>query len=144
MNIKNHHHVIVGGLLIQNGRALIVRRSESEKFMPGFYDLPGGGLKPGEKPEDGLIRTYQEETYIHINPIRPYYAFMWESDQLIKHCIQIDYLIETKVKGEEVRLDAEHNAYRWLLPNEINALKMAEELKLSLRRGFEIAKSWKI
>lgn len=143
-HLKHHHHVIVGGLLIQNNKALIVRRSVEEDFMPGSYDLPGGGLKAGEKPEEGLMRTYFEETSIAIQPLVPYYAFMWESDQLIKHCIQIDYLIKPAKKGLEIKLDAEHSAYRWLMASEIPGLKMADELKLSLNRGFELAKQWNI
>ncbi|MDP9475705.1 MAG: NUDIX domain-containing protein [Actinomycetota bacterium] len=49
----------VGAVIVENGKALVtVRAREPEK---GRLDLPGGFLKVGEHPADGLVREIREE-----------------------------------------------------------------------------------
>ena len=48
--------VLVGGLIFKNGKILLLKRTETKKFLPGYYDLPGGKVEPGEDPNHALIR----------------------------------------------------------------------------------------
>jgi 8-oxo-dGTP pyrophosphatase MutT (NUDIX family) len=41
---------------------LVVRR-----WLGGGWSLPGGGLHPGESPENGAIRELREETGVEVN-----------------------------------------------------------------------------
>lgn len=47
----------VCGIIIQNGSVLLVRDYDSSQE----WDLPGGFLRLGEKPEHGLAREFKEE-----------------------------------------------------------------------------------
>ncbi len=49
------------GLLIDNGKVLLVKTTYSRQFT-----IPGGGIKKGEKPEDTVKRELQEETGIEV------------------------------------------------------------------------------
>lgn len=48
------------GLLEQNGRLALVHVTLEDR--PPFYDLPGGGIDPGEDEEAALRREFGEET----------------------------------------------------------------------------------
>jgi len=48
------------GLLEQGGRLALVYVTLSDR--PPFYDLPGGGIDPGEDEEQALTREFGEET----------------------------------------------------------------------------------
>lgn len=50
----------VGGVVIENGRALLIRRG-SEPLL-GQWSIPGGTLELGESLEHGVIRELKEET----------------------------------------------------------------------------------
>jgi ADP-ribose pyrophosphatase YjhB (NUDIX family) len=61
----------VGAAIVRDGRALVtVRAREPEK---GRIDVPGGFLKVGEHPVDGLVRETKEELGVEIevlgNPV---------------------------------------------------------------------------
>jgi ADP-ribose pyrophosphatase YjhB (NUDIX family) len=50
----------VGGVVIQDGRALVVRRATEP--LKGEWSIPGGMLELGEKLREGIAREVQEET----------------------------------------------------------------------------------
>jgi 8-oxo-dGTP diphosphatase len=50
----------VGGVVIENGRALLIRRG-SEPLL-GQWSIPGGTLELGESLESGVVRELKEET----------------------------------------------------------------------------------
>ncbi|MDC9701240.1 MAG: (deoxy)nucleoside triphosphate pyrophosphohydrolase [Alphaproteobacteria bacterium] len=53
-------------LIDKEGRLLITQRPEG-KLMAGLWEFPGGKMKPGERPEDALIRELKEELAIDVN-----------------------------------------------------------------------------
>lgn len=54
----------VGAAIVRDGRALVtVRAVEPEK---GRVDVPGGFLKVGEHPVDGLVREVREELGVEV------------------------------------------------------------------------------
>jgi 8-oxo-dGTP pyrophosphatase MutT (NUDIX family) len=49
---KKMHHVSVTGIIIKNGKFLIVKRNDKEKAYPGRWTVPGGKIE---------IKDYKEE-----------------------------------------------------------------------------------
>jgi len=43
--------VLAEGALFNNEKLLVVKRSETKKFLPGYWELPGGKLEFGESPQ---------------------------------------------------------------------------------------------
>jgi len=98
----------VGGVLIENGKALLIRRG-SEPLL-GQWSIPGGTLELGETIVEGVARELLEETGItvkvldlievfeRINPYSPP-----ESREVAPrprfHFVIVDYLCE-KISGE--------------------------------------------
>ncbi|WP_425244710.1 NUDIX hydrolase [Streptomyces citrinus] len=53
---------LAAAVVVHGGRVLLVRRSETERFLPGVWGVPCGKLEPGESPGDGVLRELKEET----------------------------------------------------------------------------------
>ncbi|MFE2291252.1 NUDIX domain-containing protein [Streptomyces sp. NPDC059452] len=56
--------VRAGALLIQDGHMLLIRFQEPDEDGP-YYEIPGGGVEPGETPEEAAVRELREETGLH-------------------------------------------------------------------------------
>jgi 8-oxo-dGTP diphosphatase len=57
----------VGGVVIENGRALLIRRG-SEPLL-GQWSIPGGTLELGESLEAGVMRELKEETGLGVRVV---------------------------------------------------------------------------
>ncbi len=64
----------VVGVIVERGRYLVIRRSQTV-LAPGKLCFPGGGIEPGETPQEALVREFHEELGIAVRPIR----FDWEN-----------------------------------------------------------------
>jgi len=58
------------GLCRERGRVLLTRSSDKSDF-PGVWQVPGGGLEHGERPQDAVVREFLEETGLEISVVRP-------------------------------------------------------------------------
>ena len=62
---KQHTSVRAYGILVHDGRVLLVR-SSSPHINPPLWWLPGGGIDFGESPEETLLREFTEETGLSV------------------------------------------------------------------------------
>lgn len=49
-------------ILCNDADILVLKRNDDDPHRPGEFDLPGGGLLPGESPEAAAVRETHEET----------------------------------------------------------------------------------
>src|SRR5271163_4998777 len=54
----------IGGIVIHEGRALLIRRGSEP--LRGEWSIPGGSLELGETLEEGVIRELLEETGLEV------------------------------------------------------------------------------
>jgi 8-oxo-dGTP diphosphatase len=54
----------VGGIIIDGGRTLLIRRGSEP--LRGEWSIPGGTLELGETLEEGVARELLEETSVHV------------------------------------------------------------------------------
>jgi 8-oxo-dGTP diphosphatase len=111
-----------------------------EKFLPGFYELPGGKVDFGENPEDGLEREYKEEVGLEIKVIKPYRVFSYISDNNNRHTVEILFIVRLINESAEIKLGKGHDDYKWVLESEIEKYKITDEIKRAIYKGFKIAK----
>lgn len=110
----------VGGVVIVDGRALLIRRGSEP--MRGHWSIPGGTLELGESLENGVIRELKEETGLTVRIVEMIEVFdriyedeadaaggepLESSSALAKkkgpryHYVIIDYLCE-RIDGDAV------------------------------------------
>jgi 8-oxo-dGTP pyrophosphatase MutT (NUDIX family) len=62
--------IAVSAFIVKNNKLLILKRADDEAFLPGTWEVPGGGIDEGESIEEGVMRETMEEAGIHVNPKR--------------------------------------------------------------------------
>ena len=72
---------------------MLIRRSQSETFLPGMYELPGGKVVFGETPRNALVREFREETQIDINVVEPIREFSYTSDNGWRHTVELVFRV---------------------------------------------------
>ena len=135
--------VLVGGLIFKNGKILLLKRTETKKFLPGYYDLPGGKVEPGEDPNHALISEVKEETGLDIEIVKPYNVWTDTLEynngkEVVKECIiEIDFMLKIK-KGRAIKLSPEeHSEYKWVDKKGIPS-KISPQLKKTIIKAFEV------
>jgi ADP-ribose pyrophosphatase YjhB (NUDIX family) len=58
---RDHPPLVPQGVVLRDNQVLLVRRDN-----PLLWELPGGGVPPGESIEDAVIREIEEETGISV------------------------------------------------------------------------------
>jgi 8-oxo-dGTP diphosphatase len=130
--------ICVAGFVYHEGRALILKRSMEETFLPGHWDIPGGKLNFGEMPEDALKREAKEEINLNIEPIKPYSLFSYVSKNGQWHCVDIQYIAKIKDSIDNLKLSKDHDEFRWIAKSELGSLfNITSEMKNALKKGFE-------
>lgn len=106
--------VIVGMVTFYRDSILLLRRSATEKFLPGAWSLPAGKVAPGEPLEDAALRELREEAGVY-GSIRRILGSVWfESNYNGKrvHNLQINFAVEAA--NRDVQLDSSNDDFVWL------------------------------
>ncbi|MFJ1654893.1 (deoxy)nucleoside triphosphate pyrophosphohydrolase [Streptomyces sp. NPDC088337] len=106
--------VVVGAALLDGGRLLAARRSAPPE-LAGRWELPGGKVEPGERPEAALVRELREELGVETEavervpgswPLRPPYELQVWTARL-------------RPGSADAKPLQDHDDLRWLTPAEI-------------------------
>jgi mutator protein MutT len=133
----------VSAFIVNEGKALMVKRSDTEMSYPGLYELPGGHLEYGESFEHALIREVKEETGLDIQPGSPYFAFTYEDMKKQVHTGEVHFFA-TVISENKVTLNPEeHSEYRWISAQEVKGYKCSDVIERSILKGFEMMEKMK-
>lgn len=135
----------VGGVIIQNGRTILIRRG-SEPLL-GHWSIPGGTLELGETLVEGVAREMLEETGLVVRVldlIEVFERIIPEGPdkpgepkaRLRYHYVIADYLCE-RVSGEP-RAGGDVTDIAWASPAELQRYNLTETALRILRRAFEM------
>ncbi|MFA5003679.1 MAG: NUDIX domain-containing protein [Candidatus Saccharimonadales bacterium] len=129
-------HLSTGVAVIKDGKILVVRREPGD-FLGGSYELPGGGIDPGETFAESVAREVLEETGLRVSKILGMFPGFEYTTPVKPKVRQMNFLVATT--NDEVMLSGEHDQFRWIGPTEIDSLEttgpMADCLKAAFAAG---------
>jgi mutator protein MutT len=112
-----------------NGRALILQRGVGAPWLPGKWNLPGGGIDAGESAKEAAIREIQEET--GLTPLAPWLVgdFEYEAERRIA-------VFVAESCGGALDLNFESDAHAWVVEAELERFEFVPAVEDALRRAF--------
>ncbi len=112
MSELNRQAVFVNAVIHNGkGQVLLMRRSQSDSYLPGYLELPGGKVAEGLNLEDSLIRKLSEE--LSLKRVIPMYYASFASKNRQGRYLRIVFELsydETK----SVELAPSHSDYQWV------------------------------
>jgi 8-oxo-dGTP diphosphatase len=136
----------VGGVVIEDGRALLIRRGSEP--LRGQWSIPGGMLELGESLQAGVARELLEETSLHVRVLELIEVFdriyLQEPDipnapsqRPRYHYVIVDYLCE-RISGE-ARAGSDVTDVAFAREEELGEFHLTETATRVLRRAFAMA-----
>ena len=104
---------VVAAAIVRDGRLLAARRTRPSRHAGG-WEFPGGKVEPGEDDASALRRECEEELGIEIT-VGPRLGEATDGD------IRIVLYGATSERGEPAPLE-DHDALRWLAPDELDSV----------------------
>lgn len=118
---KNNRNIIVAvkGVIINQGKILLVQRASADAVGGGTWECAGGKIEFGEGLEAALVREINEETGLAVTVDSLLYAASFLTDPA-RQVVIITYLCRS---GEQaIRLSEEHTDYRWCTKAQLHRL----------------------
>ncbi len=113
----------------ENNELLVLRRSETAPHGAFTWDLPGGLVNYGEDPAQAAMRETREETGILLDEVRIAAVTAGIAGSYI---VKFTY-VATVEKGA-VHLSYEHDRFKWVALDAVDALDMPAPYKKDVKR----------
>jgi len=133
----------VGGVVISDGRALLIRRGGPP--LKGQWSIPGGMLEVGETLFGGVRRELLEETGIEVRVsdlIEVFERINLDTEGKARyHFVVLDYLCEP-VRGE-ARAGSDVTDVAWATREELAKYSLTETATRVILKAFEMVRDRK-
>src|SRR5919109_2274177 len=128
----------VGGVVVQDGQALIVKRAHEPR--KGEWSLPGGIVELGETLVEALKRELKEETGLDVEVgevVEVFDRIHRIEGRIQYHFVIVDYVCRPVAGRLQAADDADDVA--WVREDEIERYGVNEFAARVIRRGLEMA-----
>ncbi|MDS1139224.1 Nudix family hydrolase [Pusillimonas sp. SM2304] len=102
---------VAAGLILQPDGSLLLAQRPSDKPWPGWWELPGGKIEPGETTLQALARELKEELDIEVTNATPWVTYTHEYP---KNIVQLAFCRVTGWTGEPTGVEGQTLA--WVTP----------------------------
>jgi 8-oxo-dGTP diphosphatase len=130
-----HPTLGVGGIVVHDGRVLLVRRAKEP--LRGRWVVPGGTVELGETLEEAVTREVREETGIVVRPLEVMTVFdriERTGDVVAYHYVVVDYRCAFVSGALEAATDALEAA--WVAERELDRYDLPPLALDLVRRAF--------
>lgn len=119
----------VRALIYNNGKLLILKRSDSDKNDPNLWDIPGGKVEPCESVNEAIKREVLEEAGIETSAItiKDLYGFIFENFDATNKLVIAVFICSST--ASDIRLSSEHSEYSWINAKDIYSHKLSRILE---------------
>jgi 8-oxo-dGTP diphosphatase len=112
--------IVMGAAIVRDGRVLGARRTLPEG-VAGGWEFPGGKVEPGERPHDAVVREIAEELGCRIEVTGDL-----AGEVRIRDGYTLRVALASLAEGEPIPREDEHDAVRWLGPEELHRVPWLE------------------
>lgn len=123
----------VRAIINEDGKALLLKRSNGRPTILGKYELPGGKLAYGEQPEDALRRYLHDDAGLHIQSSQLFDAVTYidDDDRAIQYGV-IVYLVTLAPQRHPMKLSGNYSKYKWHSMSNIQQSEITDLTQLLL------------
>jgi 8-oxo-dGTP diphosphatase len=109
----------------EQGRCLLIRRSNQCRNFVGQWEWPGGKVDPGEDFADAVVREAKEESSldVEITGLAGATQFEMPTVNVVLLCM------ETRLNAGKVRLSEEHDDFAWVPLSDLGKWDIVESAK---------------
>jgi len=145
----DHPMVGVGGVVIDDGRTLLIRRASQP--LKGEWSIPGGLLEVGETLEQGVARELAEETGLEVRVVGLIEVFErifpappgadgtpGDAARPQYHFVILDYLCE--IHGGTLSVGSDALEFAWAREDELAKFDLTVAVTRVLRKAFARAR----
>ena len=100
-------------VLLNDNKALILKRGSTAPWMPNKWSLVGGGIEEGENPKEAIMRECLEEIGLKPNNVSFDHKIMTVDTGEI-------YYFYGELESQNIKLDYENSNYKFITKDEIN------------------------
>jgi 8-oxo-dGTP diphosphatase len=130
----------VGGVVISQGRALLVRRGAPP--LQGEWSIPGGMLETGETIMEGVRRELAEETGVEVRVNGLIEVFerisLDEAGKHKYHYVVLDYYCDAI--GGEPRAGSDAAEVAWVSEKDLGAYALSTAARRVIQKAFEMSR----
>ncbi|UMB60449.1 NUDIX domain-containing protein [Lutibacter sp. A80] len=109
------------GIILDNKKILLLKRSNYTERYPGFWGCPGGRTEKGETAVQNVIREVKEECNLDFTPTKIIKTGVWQGKKYYRFLG--NWTGEIKIQEEEVA------DYNWFSFSEAANLKLSFDYK---------------
>lgn len=104
----------VRAIIIEDGKALLLKRRNGRPSILGKFELPGGRLAYGEQPEDALRRYLHDDVGVHIQSSKLFDAVTYidHDDREIQYGVMV-YSVSLAAQRHPMKLGGNYAKYKW-------------------------------
>lgn len=114
---------VLGAVHRSDGTFLITRRAMDKAWAPGWWELPGGGVKAGESSFEAVCREVLEETGVDVSKADGGYRFCYHRENKGQNYIVDIYRFEMDITEKDIKLQTDEDIDgRFATADEIKAL----------------------
>jgi 8-oxo-dGTP diphosphatase len=128
----------VGGVVIADGRALLIRRGGPP--LEGEWSIPGGMLELGETFEEGVRRELAEETGLQVRIVEFIEVFerifSGVDGRTRYHFVILDYLCA--VESGEAKAASDVTDVAWAREEELEGYSLTPTATRVIKRAFQL------
>ncbi|MBQ3317702.1 MAG: NUDIX hydrolase [Spirochaetales bacterium] len=109
MKEGDYYLSVLGVIHRPDGRFLITRRAMDKAWAPGWWEIPGGGVKAGETSFEAVCREVLEETGVDVSKAEGGYRFCYHRENKGQNYIVDIYRFEMNITDKDVRLQTDED-----------------------------------
>ena len=130
---RNGSGVAAAVLINKRGQALVLKRGVTAPWKPGFWNLPGGMVDPGETTKAAARRETEEEIELSPTGLLPLAVWTDPEGWTLEAFITDQWSGEPKVTWES-------DGYAWINHADLAHLRFVPGVKETLQAAFDAIK----